>query len=71
MRKALVVGVDHYEKVMPLFGCVNDAHNVKSALERHSDGTLNFDSCRSGVSESASGSARMADLADGITILTA
>ena len=42
MRKALIVGVDHYEHVSPLFGCVNDAHSVKAALERHGDGSINF-----------------------------
>lgn len=41
-RKALVVGIDFYEHLNPLFGCVNDAHAVNSALERHSDGTRNF-----------------------------
>jgi hypothetical protein len=43
MRKALVVGVDHYEYISDLHGCVNDAHAVKSTIERNSDGTLNFD----------------------------
>ncbi len=43
MRKALVVGVDHYVHMSPLFGCVNDAHSVKGILERNSDGTTNFD----------------------------
>ena len=44
MRKALVVGINYYEhpNVSPLFGCVDDAHAVKSVLERHSDGTVNF-----------------------------
>jgi|SRR5581483_7193494 len=42
MRKALVVGIDYYKHVSTLFGCVNDAHSVKSTLERHSDGTVNF-----------------------------
>lgn len=42
MRKALVVGVNYYEQVQPLSGCVNDAYAVKSVLERHSDGTPNF-----------------------------
>lgn len=42
MRKALLVGIDYYAKVSPLFGCVNDAHSVKSVLERNSDGTVNF-----------------------------
>ena len=41
-RKALIVGIDHYEHSNPLFGCVNDAHAVNSALERHADGTRNF-----------------------------
>ena len=42
MRKALIVGIDFYENVTCLNGCVNDAYAVKSALERHGDGTLNF-----------------------------
>jgi hypothetical protein len=42
MRKALVVGIDHYSKIPALFGCVNDAHSVKTVIERHSDGTVNF-----------------------------
>lgn len=42
MRKALIVGVDYYENISPLHGCVNDAYAVNSALERHSNGTLNF-----------------------------
>lgn len=43
MRKALVIGIDYYENVSPLFGCVNDSYAVKSVLERHGDSTLNFD----------------------------
>jgi hypothetical protein len=42
MRKALVVGIDHYSRIPRLFGCVNDAHSVKAVLERHADGTPNF-----------------------------
>ncbi|MEK5060523.1 peptidase C14 [Paenibacillus sp. FSL H7-0326] len=42
MRKALVIGIDYYEKVSLLHGCVNDAYSVKQVLERHSDGTRNF-----------------------------
>lgn len=41
MRKALVVGVNHYDKISSLHGCVNDAYSVKSVLERHSDGSVN------------------------------
>jgi hypothetical protein len=43
MRKALVVGVDYYDTINGLFGCVNDAYAMKSVLDRHSDGTKNFD----------------------------
>lgn len=42
MRKALIVGIDHYEHIDNLSGCVNDAHSVRAALERQADGTLNF-----------------------------
>jgi hypothetical protein len=42
MRKALIVGIDYYENVRSLSGCVNDAYSVKSVLDRNSDGTLNF-----------------------------
>jgi len=43
MRKALIVGINYYEHGSPLFGCVDDAHSVKAILERHGDGTVNFD----------------------------
>lgn len=42
MRKALVVGINYYAHGSSLFGCVDDAHGVKSILERHSDGSVNF-----------------------------
>ena len=42
MRKALCVGIDHYDSVGNLYGCVADAYSVKSALDRNSDGTVNF-----------------------------
>ncbi len=43
MRKALCVGIDAYQYVDDLHGCVNDANSVKAALERNGDNTLNFD----------------------------
>jgi len=43
MRKALIVGIDYYEHFNSLRGCVNDAHEMKSVLERNSDGSVNFD----------------------------
>lgn len=42
MRKALIVGINHYPFGGDLYGCVNDAYNVKNILERHSDGSINF-----------------------------
>lgn len=42
LRKSLIVGINYYEKISHLYGCVNDAYSLKSVLERHSDGTLNF-----------------------------
>ncbi|HQZ69014.1 MAG TPA: caspase family protein [Planctomycetaceae bacterium] len=42
MRKALVVGIDHYQSILPLTGAVNDAHSVKAMLDRHADGSVNF-----------------------------
>jgi Caspase domain len=41
-RKALVVGIDHYAHIGSLTGCVNDAYAVKQMLDRHSDGSVNF-----------------------------
>lgn len=43
MRKALIVGINYYGGENDLNGCVNDAYNIKTVLERHADGTLNFD----------------------------
>jgi hypothetical protein len=45
MRVALIVGINHYEHGGSLFGCVDDAHAVKAAMERHGDGSVNFE-CR-------------------------
>ncbi len=42
MKKALVVGINNYINVPPLYGCVNDARSVKKVLERNADGSLNF-----------------------------
>lgn len=43
MKKALVVGINYYPNVGPLYGCVNDAYAVSQVLMRHMDGQLNFD----------------------------
>lgn len=36
-RKALVVGIDHYTHLAPLYGCASDAQAVKDVLEWHGD----------------------------------
>jgi hypothetical protein len=43
MRKALIVGVDYYDSISNLHGCINDAYGIKTVLDRNSDGTKNFD----------------------------
>ncbi|QMU63795.1 MAG: caspase family protein [Flavobacteriaceae bacterium] len=37
MRKALVVGINHYEDIKSLNGCVNDAMEVNRVLSRHAN----------------------------------
>lgn len=41
-RIALVVGINYYEHVSSLYGCVDDAYSVKAVLERHGGGIINF-----------------------------
>lgn len=65
MRLALIVGIDYYEHGSELHGCVNDAYNVKSALERNSSGDVNFD-CKLVTASSASDLITRASLKDNI-----
>lgn len=65
MKKALVVGINHYDHIPELYGCVNDAYEVKSSLERNSDGTLNF-SVKMLVSDGSENSTTRADLRSNI-----
>lgn len=43
MKKALVVGIDHYDAPNGLNGCVNDAIELAALLETNGDGSPNFD----------------------------
>jgi Caspase domain len=45
VRRALIVGIDEYDIQDSLSGCVNDAQSIEALLERHEDGSINFD-CR-------------------------
>lgn len=42
-KRALIVGIDEYDNVNSLAGCVNDALEMKAVLERHEDGSKNYD----------------------------
>ena len=54
MRRALCVGIDEYG-FGPLNGCVNDAQRMKAVLEKHHDGSPNFD-CRTLLAPQGAGS---------------
>lgn len=52
MRRALCIGIDAYS-FGPLRGCVSDAKRMASLLERHEDGSRNFE-CRTLLAPSGS-----------------
>ena len=41
-RKALIIGVNHYEEAKSLTGAVNDATEVSKLFYRNDDGSLNY-----------------------------
>jgi len=53
MKRALVVGIDHYPEPNDLSGCVNDAVEMAAILELNGDGSPNFDVRRLISSEQA------------------
>jgi hypothetical protein len=44
-RRALLIGIDDYDNISSLRGCVNDAREMSTVLERNEDGSRNYD-CR-------------------------
>jgi hypothetical protein len=68
MKIALIVGINHYQFGSPLFGCVNDAYNVKSVLERNGNGSVNFD-CKLMTASSSTDNISRASLKDNIEML--
>jgi hypothetical protein len=44
-KRALLVGIDHYDNLSPLAGCVADATALRALLETHEDGSPNYN-CR-------------------------
>jgi len=65
MRIALIVGINYYEHGSPLFGCVNDAYEVKTILERNGEGSVNFD-CKLMTASSSTESIGRNELKDSI-----
>ena len=70
-RKALIVGIDHYDQIQSLSGAVNDAYTVKAALERHADGTLNFPQPRLMTATGPGAAVSRTDLREAETFLSA
>lgn len=66
MRKALIVGIDYYNHIGGLSGCVNDAHAVKSILERHADNTVNFTTPKLLTCSNSANSVLRRDLKDAV-----
>jgi hypothetical protein len=46
MKRAVLVGIDEYEKFPPLHGCVNDVKSLLPLLQKNEDKSNNFE-CRS------------------------
>lgn len=65
MEMALIIGINYYEHVPSLFGCVNDAYAVKAVLERHDGGELNFE-CKLLTGTGPSERVNRSDLKDSI-----
>jgi len=42
MKRALLVGIDHYQQLPPLAGCVADATAVAEIIRTHADGSPNY-----------------------------
>ena len=43
MKRALVVGINDYDSIKSLNGCINDANRIHKLISRHEDGSPNFD----------------------------
>lgn len=65
MKIALVVGINYYQYGNELHGCVNDAYNVRSILERNGGGSVNFD-CKLLTASDSNDSIARGDLKDHI-----
>ena len=43
MKRALLVGIDHYDRFGSLDGCANDVNALEALLSRNEDNSPNFD----------------------------
>src|SRR5215212_6721696 len=43
MKRALLIGIDHYDRFGGLRGCANDANALEALLRRNDDNSPNFD----------------------------
>ncbi len=68
MKRALLVGIDHYTHFNPLMGCINDVDAVEPLLARNEDSSPNFD-CQKRTTETG-GVTRDALVADIDTLLS-
>lgn len=66
MRKALVIGIDHYNPPNELKGCVNDAVELSALLEKNGNGDPNFEVVRKISSEEELTSASLDEAIDAL-----
>ena len=71
MRKALIVGIDFYDHIGHLTGCVSDALSVKGVLERNADGGINFGTPKVLTATSAGNTVRRTELKEAVRSLFA
>ncbi|GAA3584062.1 caspase family protein [Klugiella xanthotipulae] len=70
MKRALLVGIDYYQDVGPLFGCVNDASSLHPLLARNEDDSPNLE-CRLLAARDANGPVTRDQLLGGLDELLA
>ena len=70
-RKALVVGINYYDHIGSLTGCVNDARAVEGMLDRNADASVNFAQPRVMLATNADDAVSKAQLKDAVRQLFA
>ena len=70
MKRALVVGINHYDHVPSLHGCVNDAKSIARVLARNGNGSPNF-SCKLQTAPTSADSITRSELKEAVRSLFA